>query len=337
MAASSSTTDRLPMKIDDPLISSADISLPDVLVWRCVKGLPDAEAIQAATMLSLSLGAGHSFEARSMLWAIFRVLRPGTIVETGTNHGLTTAFMSLLGHAVGRGPEIVTLDLASSSLATVMWKALGIADSVRFVQGDSGSKIPVSCRAGVQFALVDGDHSYSGGEPDWRALDPLLDSNSVTFFDNMQHPAGCGRFFSTLSPLCFHPEMAFLPRGLSFKDLLTVFASYSSRVLPLWLMALPSNEGPGLKPLLAAFTESLVNDSPRWSSVQRTANLCAELSALAARAELPPASHVMRISARYGIGTAADAKRQQIKEMLPTFVHPFARSIYRLLKTGAAR
>ena len=88
-----------------------DAAQPEEVLWRCLDALPTLPELQIATMLSLSVGAAHSYEARSMLWSVFRVLRPASIIETGTNHGLTSAYMWTLGEAVGRAPTIRTFDI----------------------------------------------------------------------------------------------------------------------------------------------------------------------------------------------------------------------------------
>ncbi len=70
-----------------------DLLRPERALWSCIEAMPDLSAVQASAMWSLALGAAHSFEARSMLFPIFKELRPGTVLETGTFHGLTSAFM----------------------------------------------------------------------------------------------------------------------------------------------------------------------------------------------------------------------------------------------------
>src|SRR5262245_24270797 len=78
-----------------------DWTQPERVLWSCLDAVPTLPELQIASMLSFSLGAGHSYEARSMLWSVFHVLRPSSIVETGTNHGLTTAFLWTLSRTVG--------------------------------------------------------------------------------------------------------------------------------------------------------------------------------------------------------------------------------------------
>ena len=74
-----------------------------------------------------------------MLWATFQVLRPNPIIETGTNHGLSAAFMWKLSRAAGGSPRIRTFDIAASTLAPRMWQRLGAVDDILFTQGDSGA------------------------------------------------------------------------------------------------------------------------------------------------------------------------------------------------------
>src|SRR5713101_4716821 len=72
---------------------ACDLLVPEQALWSCIEAMPDLSAVQASAMWSLALGAAHSFAARSMLFPIFKILSPASVVETGTFHGLTSAFM----------------------------------------------------------------------------------------------------------------------------------------------------------------------------------------------------------------------------------------------------
>ncbi|HXD31062.1 MAG TPA: class I SAM-dependent methyltransferase [Pyrinomonadaceae bacterium] len=318
-------------KVAQPL-QTDNSALSEIALWETLCAFPDLASRQAATRWSLTLGAHHSYEARSMMAAIFQVLQPGRIVETGTYHGLTSAFMWKLGEHIGKVPQINTFDIAESSLAAGIWSALGASDDIRFNKGDSGALISNVCPKDQEFVLIDGDHSYAGAERDWSAVKPKLSSRCVVLFDNMSHGAGCGRFFSTLEPLWFHPEMSFLAMGLSAEELSHIFTFYTQRLMPVWLDAIASKRGDELQGMLESYLRMLDQPGPRVDSYQEIADLGRKLSAVAADSEFPPESFLIETSARYGIGDVSQARRQRAREALPTWLQPMANRIYRAIK-----
>jgi predicted O-methyltransferase YrrM len=309
-----------------------DENLAENVLWNCLEAMPDLSALQTSTMWSLSLGASHSYEARSMMLSLFQVLRPRSVIETGTNHGLTSAFMWKLGEAIGAKPRVMTFDVSASTLAPQVWQKLGAAEEIVFVKGDSGQMISQVCKQEQDFVLIDGDHSYAGAERDWMAIKGLLSTRSVVFFDNMQHGGGCGRFFSTLDPLWFHPEMAFVARALSVDELRSVFATYIHRLMPLWLGAITSRQGDEIRRNVRSLLELMENPLKDAASYRQVADLCKDLSSDSDSKDRPRLSELVMTSARFGIGTPAQARRQRIRESLPAWLNPWASRIYSLLK-----
>jgi hypothetical protein len=291
------------------------------------------EEVHAATMLSLVLGAQHSYEARSMLMAVFTVLRPSYIVEIGTNHGLTSGFMWSLARQIGLPSVCIqTFDIVASSLAPVIWKGIDAAKEIKFIHGDSSSMIPKVCADSVEFALIDGDHTFEGARRDWRAIESLLAERSVVFFDNMQHAGGCGVFAASLSPLWFHPEMGMVIRGLTAEEIQRIFSYYIDRNLPNWVPLLTDSSGQEVRRNLEELREISAKPLPLDSECVRTAGLCRNLSAAAGKREHLPYSTRILISARYGIGTKKEANRQRTKEILPRWLFQILSRGYQIIK-----
>lgn len=306
---------------------------PEEVLWECLENIPELPELQIATMLSLSLGAQHSYEARSLLWSLFRVLRPTRIIETGTNHGLTTAYLWKLGQTLGYSTELQTFDIAASKLAPQLWQRLGMSASVTFTQGDSAAEVGRVGVKGAEFVLIDGDHSYEGAERDWQAAEPLLTERCVILCDNMDHVAGCGRFFATLEPLWFHPTLAMVTRGLSDAEVKEIFAAYSQRLLPLWIAAMSGKKGLEVRRHLTLLNQKMQQEeAPNRAEQYEIAFACRQLSALAQHNVIVRESHLMRISARYDIGTLADARRTRRREAMPPWLHPIMSRAYRLIK-----
>ena len=310
---------------------ACDLLVPERALWSCVEAMPDLSAMQASAMWSLAIGAAHSFAARSMLFPIFKALRPASVVETGTFHGLTSAFMWRLGYLNKKRPRLMTFDLEASDLAPCLWANLGAADQITFVRGDSGIMVRQCAGSNQEFVLIDGDHTYAGAQRDWEAIHPLLAHRSVVFFDNMRHSGGCGRFFETLDPLWFHPDMAILVRGLSNVELHSAFTFYIQRLLPTWATALASTDGNEVRTSLRSVIELLSPPPPDVTDYREIANTCRNLSWLSSSAAYPPLSECLVISSQYGIGTVRQARRQRALEALPESILPWARRLYHLV------
>ena len=310
-----------------------DSFVPEEVLWSCLEALPTQAEIQTATMLSLVLGAGHGYAARSMLWAIVRALRPAYIVETGTNHGLTSAYMWKLSKQLGAPtPRVVTFDIGASTLAPALWERIHAAKDITFVHGDSASMIPRVCTAGVQLALIDGDHSYKGAEGDWHAIEPLLADRSVVFFDNMQHSGGCGAFAATLRPLWFHPELAIKVQGLSGREVREILATYVQRNLALWVTASFGRCGNEARTSLQELLKLLEGPLENEPQQQQAVWLCRSLSDLASRVDESPLSEKMALSVRHGIGTPDEVRRQRVREALPSWFFKALSKSYHFVK-----
>src|SRR6266536_2239310 len=304
-----------------------DLLRPERALWSCIEAMPDLSAVQASAMWSLALGAAHSFEARSMLFPIFKELRPGTVLETGTFHGLTSAFMWRLGDLNKKRPKVMTFDLDASEMGPMVWANLGADDHVTFVRGDSGITVSEFAERNQEYVLIDGDHSYDGARRDWEAIRPLLAERSVVFFDNMRHSAGCGSFFASLDPLWFHPEMAMVICGLSPVELHSIFTFYIQRLLPMWANALTSTRGNEVRTSIRSVIDVLDAPPSDVRGYRNIANACRTLSVLSSNAEYPPHSECLAISSQYGIGTVRQARRQRVLEAMPNSILPWARRL----------
>jgi hypothetical protein len=311
-----------------------DVLLPEQVLWSCIEALPDLSSLQAATIWSLALGASHSYEARSMIFSVFKVLHPAFIIETGTFHGLTSAFMWRLGDVNEQRPKLMTFDIESSNLAPRLWRNMGAADDITFVEGDSGTMIAQRVESGQEFVLIDGDHTYVGAERDWEAVQPHLAERSVVFFDNMGHSGGCGRFFATLDPLWFHPEMAIAIQGISGEELHKIFAFYIQRLLPAWMREVASGHGNEVRAAMRSLIELLEGPPCDVTDYQEIATKCYDLSLMSASAEYPRLSELLGISSQYGIGTVRQARHQRIREALPGWLLPWTSRLYRLVRTS---
>ncbi len=313
-------------------LSQIDFTEPEAALQTCLDPIETDDEYRIIGMLSLSVGAAHSFEARSILWSLFRTLRPQSIVETGTNHGLTSAYMWRLAAMQGGAPRLRTFDIASTTLGPRIWKAIGAGGAIELIQGDSSTEVTRTCKPGIDFALIDGDLTYSGAEKDWKAIQPFLASRCIVLCDNMQHVDGCGRFFATLNPYWFHPELAFVARGFAPEELQEIFALYHRRLLTLWLNAVPAGPGIELRNGLRRLG-TLLAGTPTPKTLEEMAETCRGLSTAAGHQVPVPYADLLEISSRYGIGTAEEARRTRIKDALPGWLRPIAHGVYQLVRS----
>jgi len=320
-----------------PNEESGDLQLPEQALWTCIEAMPDLSSLQASAMWSLVLGASHSFEARSMIFSIFKILRPAFLIETGTFHGLTSAFLWRLGEINETRPKVITFDIEASDLAPRLWANLGASDQINFVGGDSGARVSQCAESGQEFVLIDGDHTYEGAKRDWEAVQPLLAARSVVFFDNMGHSGGCGKFFATLDPFWFHPEMAMTVRGLSTNELHTIFTFYIQRLLRMWMGALISRGGGEVRASIESLMKFLERPPSDVTDYREIANACRSLSDVASCARYPSLSEIFALSSKYGIGSKRDARRQRIREAIPGWLLAPTRRLYHLLRLARVR
>lgn len=155
--------------------------------------------------------ASISPEGGSFLYWLVRNVQPRQIVEIGTCVGASTIWMAAAMKAGGGGvlhtfddfqipqdPRLAAAPLFQDRRNTVEARIrnAGLRDLVRFHVGDSKKQVPLAyeeLRAGgnVQFAFIDGDHSFEGALGDLLAVEPVLDPGGYVVLHDV-FPNVCG-------------------------------------------------------------------------------------------------------------------------------------------------
>jgi predicted O-methyltransferase YrrM len=114
------------------------------------------------------------------LWALCRSMSGGVFVEIGRFKGGSTALMAC---ACGAGGRLFSFDIDSQydASCTAMLEALGVANRVELIVGDSRAS-NMSAMVVADLVFVDGGHSYKDVCADVEAWYPALKPDGVMCF-----------------------------------------------------------------------------------------------------------------------------------------------------------
>ena len=114
--------------------------------------------------------------------------RDVTIVETGTNEGLSTIVLAQALHDSHATGKIYTVDLSEEFVSQARRNVanagledlvdFSVADSVTFLRG-LGNRV-----SSVDFAFIDASHEYDDVIREFKALYPLVRNGGTVYFDN---------------------------------------------------------------------------------------------------------------------------------------------------------
>jgi hypothetical protein len=113
------------------------------------------------------------------------------ILEIGRSRGFSFGLFRYLNPAA----FVVSIDIVHRPEADRV--AEQFDDNYLFIVGTSKAVRHL----GLQFdlVLIDGDHSYAGAKQDWENVQSSLAPSSIVLFDNVYHPAHCGRVFEEIT------------------------------------------------------------------------------------------------------------------------------------------
>jgi predicted O-methyltransferase YrrM len=123
--------------------------------------------------------------------AVVEEIQPQTILEIGRAKGHT---MGLFAWACDA--DIVSIDIVRYPEAEEIAELF--PNRIEMLDGTSEL-----CQTGdlqmFDLILVDGDHTYQGCRSDWNNIQDSMTDNCVVLFDDLDHPAGCGKVFEELA------------------------------------------------------------------------------------------------------------------------------------------
>lgn len=110
------------------------------------------------------------------------------LIETGTNQGCTSIVLAqalLDSHTEG---EVLTFELDPANLAKAKKNVelAGVADRVRFIEGDTNETLApaISELSDLRFAFLDASHNYNDVISEFSTIAPRLTDDALVIFDN---------------------------------------------------------------------------------------------------------------------------------------------------------
>lgn len=135
-----------------------------------------------------------TLEAGTLLYDLVRTLKPDTTLETGMAYGISTLFICQAHRDNGAGCHT-----AIDPFQEKTFKSIGLAnieranlkDVLRFYQAPSDEVLPQLCAQyeRLDFAFIDGNHSFDYALVDFFYIDKLLNIGGHIAFDDLWIPA----------------------------------------------------------------------------------------------------------------------------------------------------
>lgn len=143
-------------------------------------------------------GASKPASAARVLHALVKEFQPQTVLELGTNVGISSSYLA------AAGGKVTTLEASKYRLdhARKLHSDLGLKN-VEYVQGEFADTLADAVRrlAPVDLAFIDGHHKY---EPTIRYFEAIREGASpdcVFVFDDIRHSPEMERAWAELKPL----------------------------------------------------------------------------------------------------------------------------------------
>lgn len=154
------------------------------------------------------------------LYMLVRALKPETVLELGTNTGISSAFIAMALKRNGKG-KIVTLDSSPyrQRIAKNVHQSLGL-EKVNYVNGlfvDTLDGVLEGMRT-VDLAFIDGHHQYQPTLDYFAQIMPFTTSDSVFVFDDIIWSDGMKRAWAEIQ----HDDRTGLAIDLSSVGLTTL-------------------------------------------------------------------------------------------------------------------
>lgn len=168
--------------------------LPNRYLAELERGVTTIEEAQKKTGATLGY-PGWGLIYHIMLSHLDRSRRE-TIIETGTNFGCTTILLAQGLIDSNCDGEVITFELEPDNVRRAQDNAskAGVAERIRFVEGDSTKTMPQALAglSNVRFALLDASHLFDDVMREFELLYPALAEDAIVLFDNTYRLADDG-------------------------------------------------------------------------------------------------------------------------------------------------
>lgn len=147
-------------------------------------------------IIKLNTGIGCTIEDYEFIYGLTALLRPKTIVEIGTNTGVSSIVMALALKENNIDGKIYTFDISREWL-DIAWKQIKEMNLGMYINGwlgDSTNAKNLNIRE-YDLAFIDGDHTYEGVKKDF---DNLKHKAKYILFHDTQSCEGVTKFINEL-------------------------------------------------------------------------------------------------------------------------------------------
>jgi len=143
--------------------------------------------------LGFSLGRNFNLKLFERVAAIMGEYEPECILEIGRDEGFTLGYFRMAFPSA----NIVTVDIVDKDQPHQIVNYLEGDSSGRtvFIHGDVGK---ILMPFNYDLVLIDGSHTYEGCLKDWNYVKEHLYDTALVIFDDLDHPAGCGKVFNDI-------------------------------------------------------------------------------------------------------------------------------------------
>jgi len=143
----------------------------------------------------LNTGMGCTIEDYTFIYGLITLLKPKTIVEIGTNTGVSSIVMALALKENSIDGRIYTFDISEEcrKIARKQIKEIGLGLYIYDYLGNSDKAKELNLK--FDFAFIDGNHTYEGVKKDFENL---KDTCKYMLFHDIQNCEGVKRFIKEL-------------------------------------------------------------------------------------------------------------------------------------------
>jgi len=147
-------------------------------------------------IIKLNSGIGCTIEDYEFIYGLTALLRPRTIVEIGTNTGVSSIVMALALKENNIDGKIYTFDISKDwiEVARKQIKEMKLEIYINSFLGNSSHARHLNIRE-YDLAFIDGDHTYEGVKKDFENL---KDRAKYILFHDTQSCEGVTKFISEL-------------------------------------------------------------------------------------------------------------------------------------------
>lgn len=122
------------------------------------------------------------------LFRLARELKPGSMLETGTDRGRSAAHLAV-GNPDGK---VVTIDIDPACSKNALDLGIPNITTVTANALDYAKQVP---NASLDLLFLDSLHTYEHVSAEWRAFRPKVKDGGIVFFDDIHLDTGMDRFW----------------------------------------------------------------------------------------------------------------------------------------------